>query len=160
LPEEVERDSARGSFSRLAAVTLLSRPSVICMKIELLTLADFAADYGGKLSIVGIFDTIFARQLPAVHPHCCLAVKLRFDPDEVGQKRLRLSICHDDGKPVLPSMEIPIQVAMPPGLQSNTIQVVANIAGMQIEQLGEYSIDLELDGRHEGTSPLFVRQMK
>ena len=130
------------------------------MKIELLSLADFAADYGGKLSVVGIFDTIFARQLPAVHPHCCLAVKLRFDSEESGQKKLRLSICHDDGKLVLPAMEIPIQVAMPPGLQSNTIQVVANIAGMQIEQFGEYSIDLELDGRHEGTTPLFVRQMK
>ena len=48
------------------------------MKIELLALADFAADYGGKLSVIGIFDTIFARQMPAVHPHCCLAVKLRF----------------------------------------------------------------------------------
>ena len=130
------------------------------MKIELLALADFAADYGGKLSVVGIFDTIFARQMPAVHPHCCLAVKLRFDPDEVGQKQLRLSIRHDDGKPVLPTMEIPITVAMPPGSQSNTIQVVANIAGMKIEAFGEYSIDLELDGRHEGSTPLFARQMK
>ena len=130
------------------------------MKIELLALADFAADYGGKLSVVGIFDTIFARQMPAVHPHCCLAVKLRFDKDEEGPKRLRLSICHDDGKLVLPTMEIPIHVAMPADAQSNTIQVVANIAGMKIESFGEYSIDLELDGRHQGSSPLFARQMK
>ena len=130
------------------------------MKIELLALADFAADYGGKLSVIGIFDTIFARQMPAVHPHCCLAVKLRFDKDEEGQKRLRLSICNDDGKLVLPAMEIPITVAMPAGAQTNTIQVVANIAGMKIETFGEYSIDLELDGRHQGSSPLFARQMK
>lgn len=130
------------------------------MKIELLALADFAADYGGKLSVIGIFDTIFARQMPAVHPHCCLAVKLRFDKDEEGQKRLRLSICHDDGKLVLPVMEIPITVAMPADAQSNTIQVVANIGGMKIETFGEYSIDLELDGRHQGSSPLFARQMK
>ena len=130
------------------------------MKIELLALADFAADYGGKLSVMGIFDTIFARQMPAVHPHCCLAVKLRFDQEEVGQKHLRISICHDDGKLVLPAMEIPIQVAMPSGLESNTIQVVANIAGMKLDQFGEYSIDLEIDCRHQGSSPLFARQMK
>jgi hypothetical protein len=129
------------------------------MKIELLALADFAADYAGKLSVVGIFDTIFARQMPAVHPHCCLAVKLRFDKEEEGQKRLRLSICDDDGKLVLPAMELPITVAMPAEAQTNTIQVVANIAGMKIETFGEYSIDLELDGRHEGSSPLFARQM-
>jgi hypothetical protein len=130
------------------------------MKIELLALADFAADYGGKLSIVGIFDTIFARLMPAVHPHCCLAVKLRFDPDEAGQKQLRLLIRHDDGKLVLPAMEIPITVAMAADAQTTTIQVVANIAGMKIETFGEYSIDLELDGRHEGSTPLFARQMK
>jgi hypothetical protein len=130
------------------------------MKIELLALADFAADYGGKLTVVGLFDTIFARQMPAVHPHCCLAVKLRFDREEEGQKRLRLSICDDDGKLVMPAMEIPIQVAMPPGAETNTIQVVANIAGMKIESFGEHSIDLELDGRHQGSSPLFARQMK
>jgi hypothetical protein len=130
------------------------------MKIELLALADFAADYGGKLTVVGLFDTIFARQMPAVHPHCCLAVKLRFDKEEEGQKRLRLAICDDDGKLVLPAMEIPIQVSMPPDAETNTIQVVANIAGMKIESFGEHSIDLELDGRHQGSSPLFARQMK
>src|ERR1043166_6451007 len=130
------------------------------MKIELLTLADFAADYGGKLSIIGIFDTIFARQMPAVHPHCCLAVKMRFDREEEGEKRIRLLICDDDGKLALPAMEIPINVTMPPGVESNTIQIVANIAGMKIESFGEYSIDLELDGRHEGSTPIFARQMK
>jgi hypothetical protein len=31
---------------------------------------------------------------------------------------------------------------------------------MKIETFGEYSIDLELDGRHQGSSPLFARQMK
>jgi hypothetical protein len=57
-------------------------------------------------------------------------------------------------------MDIPITVAMPADVQTNTIQVVANIGGMKIEAFGEYSIDLELDGRHEGSTPLFARQMK
>jgi len=130
------------------------------MKIELLTLSDFAADYGGKLSVVGLFDTIYARQMPAVHPHCCLAIKLRFDKSEVGQRQVRLSIADDDGKLVFPAMEVPVNVVMPPEAQSNTIQVVANIASMKIESYGEYSIDLALDGDHCGTTPLFVRQAK
>lgn len=130
------------------------------MKIELFALCDFAADYGGKLTVVGIFDSIFARQIPTVHPHCCLAVKLRFEKIEEGQKRLRLSIADDDGKLVVPAMEIPITVTMPAEAHTNTIQVVANIAGMKFEQFGEYSIDIAIDGRHEGSIPLFVRQMK
>ena len=129
------------------------------MKVELFALCDFAADYAGKLTVVGVFDSIFARQMPAVHQHCCVAVKLRFEKIEEGQKRVRLSISDDDGKLVLPAMEIPINVAMPPDARTNTIQVVANIAGMKIEAYGEYSIDLALDGRHEGSIPLFARQM-
>jgi hypothetical protein len=129
------------------------------MKVELFALCDFAADYGGKLTVVGIFDSIFARQIPAVHPHCCVAVKLRFEKIEEGPKKLRLSISDDDGRPVLPPIEIPIQVAMPPEAHTNAIQVVANIGGMKIDAFGEYSIDLALDGRHEGSIPLFARQM-
>ena len=98
--------------------------------------------------------------MPAVHPHCCLTVKLRFDKSEVGQKQVRLSIADDDGKLVFPAMEVPVNVVMPPDAQSNTIQVVANIASMKIESYGEYSIDLALDGDHHGTTPLFVRQAK
>ncbi len=129
------------------------------MKVELFALCDFAADYGGKLNVVGIFDSIFTRQMPAVHPHCCLAVKLRFDKIEEGPKKLRLSIADDDGKAVLPPIEIAINVAMPPDARTNAIQVVANIGGMKVEAYGEYSIDLALDGRHEGSVPLFVRPM-
>lgn len=129
------------------------------MKVELFALCDFAADYAGKLNVVGIFDSIFTRQMPAVHPHCCLAVKLRFDKIEEGAKKLRLSISDDDGKPVLPAIEIGITVAMPPEARTNAIQVVANIGGMKVEAYGEYAIDLAVDGRHEGSIPLFVRPM-
>jgi hypothetical protein len=129
------------------------------MKVELLTLSDFAADYSGKLSIVGVFDTIYARQLPAVHPQCSVAAKLRFDSDEEGQRKLRLAVADDDGKLILPPMEIPIQVKISPGTQTQTIQVVANISGLKIEAYGEYSIDLALDDRHEASIPLFARKM-
>ncbi|MGD0536826.1 MAG: hypothetical protein ABSC03_04180 [Verrucomicrobiota bacterium] len=127
------------------------------MKVELFALCDFAADYGGKLSVMAVFDTLFARQTPVVHPHCCIAVKLRFEKIEEGQKRLRLSVTDADGKPVLPAVESPLEVAMPASEHTSTVQVVANIGGIKFESFGEYSIDLAIDGRQEGSIPLFVR---
>jgi hypothetical protein len=127
------------------------------MKVEVFALCDFAADYGGKLSVMGVFDTILTRQMPAVHAHCCIAVKLRFEKIEEGTKKLRLSISDDDGRLLLPPVEIPLHVAMPPDAHTNALQVVANIGGLKVEAFGEYSIDLALDGRHEGSIPLFVR---
>jgi hypothetical protein len=128
------------------------------MQLEVFALCDFAADYGGKFSVVGVFDTIIARQLPAIHQYCCIAVRMRFEKIEEGQKRVNLSVCDQDGTALLPPIEIPVSVAMPPGADSNTIQVVGNIGGMKLDRFGEYSIDLAVDGRHEGSIPFFVRQ--
>ena len=128
------------------------------MTIEIFTLCDFAADYGGKLTVAGSFDSIYARQVPATHPHCCLAVKIRFQKFEEGQRQLRLAIVDDVGKALLPPIDIALQVQMPPDADSNAIQVVANIAGLKLEQFGEYSIDLAINGRHEASVPLYVRR--
>ena len=129
------------------------------MKLELFTVSDFAADYGGKLSVVGVFDTIFARQAPVVHPTWAITLKVRFDKIEEGPKKIRISISDADGKVVLPPIEISHDAKCPPDHHSGTFQIVANIGGVKFENFGEYSIDLAVDGRHEGSIPLYVRQV-
>jgi hypothetical protein len=62
------------------------------MKVELFALCDAAtADAGGKLNILGVFDRLNAREAPVTHPLCALAVRLRFERLEEGQKRVRVS---------------------------------------------------------------------
>jgi hypothetical protein len=129
------------------------------MKTEIFVLCDFAADYGGKFNVVGAFESIYAHQLPAVHQFCCIAVRMRFDKIEEGEKRVKLLVCDQDGKAVLPPIEIPVKVAMPAEVQSHPLHVVGNIAGLKLERFGEYSIDLAIDGRLEASVPFFVRQM-
>jgi hypothetical protein len=56
------------------------------MDVQVAVLCDSAVDYRGKLCILGTFDTIFTTQLPAVHPHCSIALRLIFrDDDETGR---------------------------------------------------------------------------
>jgi hypothetical protein len=129
------------------------------MKIELFTVSDFAADYGGKLTVVGVFDTINARQAPIVHPTWAIAMKVRFEKIEEGPKKIRLSITDEDGKSTIPPIEITHEAKCPPEHHSGTFQIVANIGGVKFENFGEYSIDLAVDGRHEGSIPLYVRQV-
>ena len=128
------------------------------MKIELFAICDFAADYAGKLSVIGVFDTLFSKQTPVIHPYWCVAVKFRFEKIEEGRKNLRLSISDADGKPVLPAIEMPMIANTPHDLPSSTVNLVLNIGGIKFEQFGEYSIDLAVDGRHEASTPLYVRQ--
>lgn len=128
------------------------------MKTEILALADFAADYGGKLTVVGMFDTLTCATLPAVYPNCSLAIKLRFGLAEAGAKRLRIIVSDPDGQPLLQPMELPIQVVVPPEATSATVQVVVNLSGLRLATFGEHAIGLELEGRPAATTPLFVRR--
>jgi hypothetical protein len=130
------------------------------MKVEIFTLCDFAsADSGGKLNVIGVFDEIWARAVPAAHPLCALAIRIRFDKIEDGLKKLKISFGDADGNLVMPTMEMQMQVHIPPPLQQGNAQVVFLIPQMKFANFGEYSIDLAIDGRQEASTPLFVRQI-
>ena len=128
------------------------------MKVEIFTLCDAAtADAGGKLNILGSFDRINAAQVPVTHALCALAIKLRFERLEEGQKRIRISFMDTDGTAVMPTLDAGTQVSFPPGEHTVTACLVLQIQQMKLPNYGEYSIDLGVDGRHEASIPLFVR---
>lgn len=128
------------------------------MKVEIFSLADHAAEYGGKLSITGTFDTLLCPTLPAVHPHCSLAIRLRFEPAEAGPKRLRTLLSDPEGQAPVAPAEVPIQATFPPGARDATVQLVVNFAGLRLATFGEHTIALELGGRTVATTPLIVRR--
>ena len=129
------------------------------MKVELFAVADYAANQGGKLTIVGVFDTLYAAKLPVVQPSCSIVVKLRFEKIEEGSKQIRVNLSDMDGKTVLPSIDMPIEVQMGDDQHTCTRDFVANISGVKFETYGEYSFDLAIDGRYESSIPLFVRKL-
>jgi hypothetical protein len=132
----------------------------VIMKVEIFSLCDFAsADAGGKLNIIGVFDSIYAKEVPATHGLCALAIRIRFDRIEEGLKKLKISFVDSDGNPVMPSMEMQIQVQIPPLFQEANVQVVFLIPQLKLPSFGEYSVDLAIDGRQEASTPLNVRQL-
>jgi hypothetical protein len=79
--------------------------------IQIAALCDAAADYEGKLSLLGAFDTIIASTLPAVHPQCALALRIVFRKEEEGAHQLRLSFVDEDGRIVVPVLETAMDVS-------------------------------------------------
>jgi hypothetical protein len=136
------------------SVNLHGQPYYV-MKVEVFSLCDFAsADVVGKMNIIGIFDTVFAKETPATHSFCA-----RFDKVEEGLKKIKISFIDSDGKLIMPAIEAQIQVqAAPNGLHAN-VQVVSLIQQIKLPNFGEYSIDLAIDGRQEASTPLYVRQL-
>lgn len=128
------------------------------MDIEAFLLCDAATDQGGKLNVLGAFDAIFAPQVPATHPACAVAVRLRFSGIEDGQHQFRIHIIDEDGTPVVPKLEGAISVKVPPNSSSAVVNVVANLQRLKLAKFGKYSIDLAIDGEHKASLPLILSQ--
>jgi hypothetical protein len=127
------------------------------MHVDIFTLCDFAQESGGKLTIVGAFDTVFARQFPAVHPFMCLAVRLRFYIHEEGTHPMRIEFASPDGSEVVRPIEGELTVGDFSG-SSRVVHSVFNFVSTPIGHEGTIGITLSVDGREALTSPLYVRK--
>jgi len=127
------------------------------LKIEIFALCDAAAEYAGKLCLLGVFDTISAREFPFIHPHCSIALRIRFDRIEEGGHRLRISIVDEDGNPIVPIIEGNININFPPNLFSVCGNTVLDLSGLRFPKPGRYRIDLAVDNRLESSLPLTVQ---
>ncbi len=127
------------------------------MKVEMFVLCDAATDYVGKLNVLGTFDSIHARQVPAVHPLCAVAMRLRFERIERGPHKIRVNMIDADGNLIIPPLDAGLQVNLPEGASSCAINMVLNLQSLKFDKFGEYSVDLLIDGQPAAALPLFVR---
>jgi hypothetical protein len=130
------------------------------MTIQIAVLCDAAADYNGKLNILGTFDTIFSGQFPAVHPHCAVALRVGFEKAEEGRHQMKMSFVDEDGKSIVQPIDMPVEIVVPGDATFVSRNFVVNIQGLKFDRPGLYSIDLALDGQHQTSIPLAVKQMQ
>lgn len=126
------------------------------MDVQVAALCDSAADYGGKLCLLGVFDTIGVRQLPAVHPHCSIAIRIVFHSSEEGRHQIKLTLIDEDGRSLLPKIDPVMEVKMPENMFFASSNLVFNLQGMKFEKAGHYSIDISVDGKIVARIPLQV----
>ena len=131
------------------------------MNIEVFSLCDAATvDAAGKLNVLGAFDTIWSGNMPAVYPQCAIALRIRFKNIEKGEHRVSVSFVNLDGKHIVPAAHGTINIGFPDEQRSGSANLVLNLQMLKLENHGEYSIDLAVDGRNEASLPLFVREKK
>jgi hypothetical protein len=127
------------------------------MDVEAFLLCDAATEQRGKLNVLGAFDTIFAKQVPTVHPACSVAARLRFSKVEQGEHAVKISVIDEDGKEVVPKLEGKVSVRVGDEANSAVINLVLNFQRLKLPEYGEYRVDLAVDGEQKASLPLFVR---
>ena len=125
------------------------------MQLEILTFCDAAAEYGGRLNILGAADTIIANDLPLKYPHCALVARMRAARIEEGDHTVRLMIIDADGRAVL-NVDGKLAIRFAAGA-GGAVNMIINAQNLEFKDPGEYAIELAVDGIQLGSSPLFVR---
>jgi len=113
------------------------------MNIQVAVLCDAATEDNGKLNLLGAFDTIFAPQLPAVHPQCAVALRVTFMSGEEGQRQLKLNFVN--------------AVVLPDDVHFVTRNFIINIQQLKFAEAGLYSVDVRLDDKSEAGIPLSIK---
>lgn len=104
----------------------------------------------GKISAIGIFGQITVSRLPSVHGRFFIVAVLEADP---GTYQLTLHVVAPSGQPLLgrpPTMRLDV----PPNTTSANI--VADLKGLQLRELGWHDIELRGGDRVLGTTPFNV----
>ncbi len=130
------------------------------MNIEAFLLCDAATDQQGKLNVLGVFDNIFAKEVPVRHPLCSIVSRMRFEKSEEGEHFVKMFIIDADGNPIGPKPEGKINVRVADNVDSAVVNLILNLQGIEFKQYGCYQIDLVIDSNVHASLPLRVNQVK
>ena len=128
------------------------------MKCQLAALCDAAnMSANGKLNILGEFDTLFARQVPAVHPCLVFVAKLKTGERDVGAHTFHLRVVDDDMNLVTSlDGQFDVRGQPVPGIESG-FPVILQITNAAFGAYGSYMFELRVDNTKMCELPLQVR---
>jgi hypothetical protein len=128
------------------------------MNIQVAVLCDAATNDHEKLNLLGAFDTIYAPNLPAIHPQCSIALRITFFTGEEGKHSLVFNFVDADGRSIMPNFPpLPIEVALPEEVHFCTRNFVVNLQQLKFDNPGLYSIDIRIDDQSRASIPLLVK---
>jgi len=121
------------------------------LQLHTLLLCDYALTaQDGKISAIGVFSQINVGRLPATHGRCFIVAILEASP---GPHELSLQVLSPSGKPTLqqaPRLRIEVPA------NATTANIVADLKGMKIEELGRHRIEITAGGTVLGSAPFNV----
>lgn len=116
------------------------------MELDFAFLADAAVvDGTGKLSVLGVFDRIRARDFPARHGRIALVMRLAAQPEDEGEHRVEIVLRGPEDQDVL---RLDGQVRLgptKPARGATRIAQVLNLDGVVFPQAGRYRFEIRIN---------------
>ncbi|MCL1615052.1 hypothetical protein M3090_01325 [Bacteroides sp. ET71] len=117
------------------------------MKVDIFTLCDSAQEYGGKLIIVGTFNSIYAKEFPTLHPEFALVARVVFSENEKGVHKIDFSVKkNDENVYIMPPGQMTADTTNTKGKDA-IINVVVKGNNIPIPSDGTYVVTLKVDDK-------------
>ena len=131
------------------------------MNIQVAVLCDAATNDNEKLNLLGAFDTIYAPQMPAIHPQCSVALRATFLPGDEGTRKFTLHFINADGRPIMQDIPpMPVPVALPDDAHFLSRNFIVNFQNLKFDEPGLYSVDVRFDDQTVASIPLLVKMLE
>jgi hypothetical protein len=130
------------------------------MEVVMVLLADAAnVSREGKLNVLGVFDTIYARSFPTSHAHMQLVLRFEAAAQEAGSSRALEVVLEAPDDRVL--FRLPATISVPRHEVGETVRVdhILTLTNVPFEQPGRYRFRVALAGAPEVSVPLRVEQI-
>lgn len=131
------------------------------MEVTLAFLADAAnVAEGGKLNVLGMFNSLFSDEFPYQHPQMFCIVRFTAGASEFGkEKEIEISLVNPDGK-VIGTMKGKAAVPKPPGGKRANVELILGLQNVPFEHPGDYEFSILVGGDQKHSIPLEVVQRK
>ena len=128
------------------------------MEVDLAVVADAAnVSQEGKLNILGVFDTIWAREFPFRHAAMVFVVRFTADFPDTGSRQLQVRLIDADGEQLFKA-EGPLKVpAGGPGRPSKP-HVIMGLGGVSFPKPGDFSFEVIVDEQHMRSVPIYIME--
>jgi hypothetical protein len=127
------------------------------MKTEIFTFCDFAQENGGKLTIVGTFDTIIAKNFPCIHPQLAVVIRIRFDLWEFKGHSFRIETVDLGGELNIEPITGHVEVSGG-GNATAVSHLVFTISNLHFAASGVVNFVLYIDNKEQSSIPLHIRK--
>ena len=118
------------------------------INIEAFLLCDAATEQQGKLNVLGAFDIIWTKKVPAIHPSCAIVVRIRFQ--KTGDHKVRIDVNDKDERQIIPGLDGNLSVNVKDDIGSAIVNFTLHLQRLRFENYGKYFVVLTIDNKIEG----------
>ncbi len=125
-------------------------------KLNFLHVCDYASlSEGGKLNVLGTFESMSSKETPYVHPQFYVVTNVSVK--KFGNYKQFIKLTRDrDNQEIIKPFEFGMSVSEPKGTGQAKIGIIAQLNNIKFEEFGAYSIQIYIDSEKIGETKINV----